>query len=473
MTNILTLDFLLLLVVLMPLLGIVCIAFLDVPKNSTNIKQIVIWTTTFALVFTTWLLLLINNNDFFLTAGDFSQSSSDHIAIYMIELTALVFFMGAMVFRTEEVLCLKRYSLAILALEALLFLFFTVTSIIVFYFLLEMISLMMFVAIICASPHLSRYALRLLISSFCGSSFILFGVVYIINVLGIREISILSGYVFSIKQDFVIFAAFFIGFLLKSVLMTMISKVNQIISEAPISLSIILAGIFMQTSNFGFITILQPISKIYFTYFQHSIVIVALLTMALHVLMAATQMETKRIVANLFVVQMCVAIIGIFSGNTDGMSGGLFGMIFVSVITSALLMSCHLANNFMDATLQYQTNTLHFQHIKIVFTIPMLAIASIPFTPLFGEEILITYGLCQSNSYVLGLALCCITAGTLFGALKMKKIIFTQLASAKLSMEYLYELGTLCATSALLMIVGILPNDGIRKVMAAISTLTE
>jgi NADH-quinone oxidoreductase subunit M len=391
----------------------------------------------------------------------------------MIGLTAFVFLLGALVFRHEEVLCVKRYSLSILALEALLFSFFPATNIIIFYFLLEAISLMMFVTIICASPQLSKYALKLFITSTCGSSFILFGTVYIIDVLGISEISILSNYVFTIKQDLMIFSAFFIGFLLKSSLMTMISKVNQIISKAPTSLAIILAGIFMQTSNFGFITILRPISKIYFTYFQQSIVIIALLTMALHLLLAAVQTEAKRIVASLFVVQMCVVIIGIFSGNVEGIAGGFFGMMAVSVIISALLMLCHLTDNFLDANVQCQTKTFHFQHIKMGFIVPLLAIAAIPFTPLFVEEILVTYGICQDNSYAFGAVLCCLTAGSLYGALKMRKIVFTQLANAKLSIEYLYDLMALFATAALIIVVGIFPYSCVRQIMTSISVLVE
>jgi NADH-quinone oxidoreductase subunit M len=474
MIDLLTLDFLLLLVVLMPVLGIICVAFLDVQKNSTNIKQIVIWTTVFAFIFTTWLLFLVNNySNFSLTSKSFSRSSSDHIAIYMIELTAFVFLMGTLIFRHENVLCVKRYSLSILALEALLFSLFHATNIIVFYFLLEAISIVIFVAIICASSQLSKYALKLLITSTCGSSFILFGIVYIVNVLDISEISILSNYVFTTKQDWMIFFAFFIGFLLKSALMTMISKVNHIISKAPTSLAIILACIFMQISNFGFIAILKPISKIYFTYFQQSIGIIALLTMALHVVLAAVQTEAKCIVTSLFVVQVCVVIIGIFSGNAGGMAGGFLGIMSVSVITATLLMLCHLADNFTKNNLLLQTKMLHFQHIRTVATIPILAIASMPFTPLFAEEIFVTCSICHANGYAFGLILCSLTAGSLFGALKMKKILFANVIDAKLSVEYLYESMALFVIAALIIIIGIFPCGTVRQIMTSILALVE
>jgi NADH-quinone oxidoreductase subunit M len=461
MANVLTLDFLLLLVVLMPVLGIICIVFLDAQKNSTNIKQIVIWTTSFAFIFTTWLLFLINNhNDFFSAPEFFSKSINDYVTIYMVELTAFVFLMGALIFQHEEVLCVKRYSLSILVLEALLFLFFPSTNIVVFYFLLEAISLMMFVAVICASSQLSKYALRLLIISTCGSFFILCGILYINDVLGIDEMSALNNYVFTTKQNSMIFVTFFVGFWMKSPLITIISKVYHIMCKAPASLAIILAGIFMQISNFGFITIPCSISNIYFSYFfQQSYTIVVLLTMATQVMLASVQTEPRCIVASLFVVQMCVSIIGIFSGSAEGISGGFFGMMNVSVIISALLMFCHLADNFMDVNLQHPAKTLRFQHIKIGLIIPLLAIAATPFTPLFIEEILVIYGICQKNgNYIYGVILCGLTVGSLFGVLKIKKILFARLADLKLSVEYLRELIALFIVSALIIIIGIFPG---------------
>ncbi len=204
--------------------------------------------------------------------------------------------------------------------------------------------------------------------------------------------------------------------------------------EAPTAGSVVLAGILLKLGGYGFLRILLPIFPKATVFYGPLIDTFALISIVYASLTTIRQVDLKRIIAYSSIAHMNLVVLGIFSGNVQGVSGAIFLMLAHGVVSAGLFF---LIGFLYD---KYHTRLL-FYYGGLIQTMPLfssqllvlcLANTGLPGSCNFIGELVVFVGLIDRNFFVTFIAVTGVILSVLYSV-----YFFNRLALGNINTNYI------------------------------------
>lgn len=248
--------------------------------------------------------------------------------------------------------------------------------------------------------------------------------------------------------------------------------------EAPTAGSVILAGLLLKLGGYGFIRILLTVfSKSTFFYLP-LIDTFAIVSIIYASLTTIRQIDMKRIIAYSSVAHMNLVVLGIFSGNIQGIAGSIFLMVAHGIVSSALFFLIGVVYD------KYGTRIIYY-YGGLVQTMPIfssqlllfcMANVGFPGTCNFIGELIVFIGLVERNFIILLISVTGVVLSVLYTMFFCNRIIF-----GNLNINYIViykdmsfrELSIILPLSFLTLILGFYPDLILDTILTSVSINIE
>lgn len=310
----------------------------------------------------------------------------------------------------------KKYNIAFLVLETILFGVFFSLDVMLFYLFFEAVLIPMYfiIGVYGSRKRRIRASYMLFLYTLFSSIFMFLAILYIYFTCGTTDFQTLKTIQLDTFVERCCWFAFFLSFAVKMPLIPFHIWLPEAHCEAPTAGSVILAGILLKLGGFGFLRFsigLFPESSAFFTPLIYAISVFGVVYASITTLQ---QIDLKKIIAYSSVGHMGLVTIGLFSGNSQGILGAILLMISHGVVSGALFLCIGiLYERHHTRIVRYYSGLIHTMPLFAVsFIIFSLANLGLPGTSSFIGEFLIIAGSFETNSWV---ALLCGT-GMVLGA---------------------------------------------------------
>lgn len=190
------------------------------------------------------------------------------------------------------------------------------------------------------------------------------------------------------------------------------------------------------------------------------------------------QIDMKRIIAYSSIAHMNLVVLGIFSGNIQGIAGSIFLMIAHGIVSSALFF---LIGVIYD---KYGTRVIYY-YGGLVQTMPLFSAQllifsmsniGLPITCNFVGELIVFVGLIDRNFSILVISVSGIILSVLYTMFFCNRLVF-----GNLNVNYLYiykditfrEFCIMCPLSFLTFLLGIFPDLIFDTILVSVSLIVE
>ena len=391
-------------------------------RNNSIIKQIALSTSLITFILT---LIIYSQMNFNTIGYQFNESTIpfgfiglDSISIYYIILTAFITPVCLLSNWTDITFKLKYFVFCFLLLETLQIAFFSVTDLFNFYIYFEsvLIPLFMVIGVWGASAARVRAAFLLFLYTLGGSLFMLLAILWLGFNIGTTDFSYLSLFDLSIESQGLAFFAFFLAFAIKSPLAPMHLWLFRAHAEAPVSGSIVLAGVILKLASYGFLRVLLNLFPEMCMNNQYIIQTIAIITLIYSSLIILRQVDIKAIVAYSSVAHVAVMVLGIFSNTLNGIEGSILLSIAHGFVSPALflIVGGYAYSRYHTRVINYYRGlSLKMPLFAIIFFIFTVFNAGTPLSLNFIGEFLALAGTFQLSPLVGALG----ATGILFSAI--------------------------------------------------------
>ena len=186
--------------------------------------------------------------------------------------------------------------------------------------------------------------------------------------------------------------------------------------EAPLTGSVLLAGILLKLGSYGLIRYCLVLFPLGLYFYSPIVLLLCLLGIIYSSLSTIRQIDLKRIIAYSSIGHMAITTIGLFLYNTEGIEGAWY-LLIAHGITSPGLFICVTLIYWRWKTRNikyYRGLTQIIPLIIISFFIFTLANLGLPFTGNFIGEFLILLGAVKYNIILAGLATITVIASAIY-----------------------------------------------------------
>ena len=186
--------------------------------------------------------------------------------------------------------------------------------------------------------------------------------------------------------------------------------------EAPTAGSIILASVLLKLGGYGFIRYTLPIVPAACTHFQNYIYVLAGISVLFASIAATRQTDLKRFVAYSSIAHMNIIVLGIFSGQYLGISGGTYLMIAHGIASTGLFFCVGvLYDRYHTRSIQHFSGVAEnmplFCHFFFIF---ICANMGFPLTANFLGEFLTFAGIYEKNAFMMTFAAISVLLGAAY-----------------------------------------------------------
>ena len=269
----------------------------------------------------------------------------DGISLFMVLLTTLLSAVAILSSWTAITERVKEYYIFMLLLEMGMLGVFVSLDLLLFYVFWEITLIPMYFLISMWGGRRRVYAaMKFVFYTMAGSVLMLVAIMalYFMNAAatGERTFDLLRLYQFQVPvgSQTWLFLAFALAFAIKVPLFPFHTWLPDAHVEAPTAGSVILAGVMLKMGTYGFVRFCLPLFPEASVTFMPLMSILALIGIIYGALVALSQRDVKSLVAYSSVSHLGFVVLGIFTMNAQGLSGGILQMVNHGLSTGALFL---------------------------------------------------------------------------------------------------------------------------------------
>ena len=339
--------------IFLPLLGVLCIAFLP-KKVEAAAKWVALVTSILDFASVVWLftqfkigtsaMQFVTKISWIPQLNIFYYQGIDGLSLPLLALSTLLFTV-AVIASWKVTSKPKLYFSMLLLLSVGLSGVFTALDLVLFYLFWEIVLIPMYFLISGWGGERRHYAaIKFFLYTFLGSVFMLIGIValYIhtgsFDMVALRHLATGLGSGAFGTAAWWIFAAFALGFAVKVPIWPLHTWLPDAHVQAPTAASVLLAGIMLKMGLYGFLRIAVPILPQAFVHWQLIIGILAVISIIYGAVVAFAQTDIKKLVAYSSVSHMGFAMLGIAAGTAAGFNGAMAVAISHGLISGLLFL---------------------------------------------------------------------------------------------------------------------------------------
>jgi NADH-quinone oxidoreductase subunit M len=403
----------------------------------------------------------------------------DGISMPMYVLTTLLTFLSC-IFSWDIKTRVKEYFALFLLLEIAILGVFVALDLFLFYVFWEVVLVPMYLIInLWGGPRKEYAAIKFFLYTFSASLIMLVGIIALYLATGAKtfdltELATLKNTLAPALQIW-IFAALFVGFVVKMPQVPVHTWLPDAHVEAPTAGSVLLAGVLLKMGSYGIIRVSLPLLPAGAEFFQPILLFIGVLSIIYGAFVCLAQQDLKRLVAYSSISHMGAVLLGIALGSELGILGAVYMMFAHGLISPLLFM--------IVGAIQHGVGTREIRLLGgIALKLPKagfimiagaLASAGLPGMVQFIAEFLIfveTYRL-LGFFVLLPLLTVIITAGYYLWALR--RAVFGEVAPAVASGHDVkaYEFWPMLALVVLIIFFGIWPAPLLSDIAGAVQPL--
>lgn len=474
----------------MPIMGVLLLLF--IPKESKGVLRTVALITTIAtfLISLPVLTGFQNTADFqfvenvpWIAAGPFAMRyhlGIDGITIWLVILTTFIMPIAVLSTWTAVEEKVKEYMICLLLLQTGMLGAFLALDLFLFYIFWEVMLIPMYFIIgIWGGKNRVYAAVKFFIYTMVGSLLMLVALIYLYFLgtkTGITDFSLVHFFSLSIDPAIQtwLFLAFALAFAIKVPMFPLHTWLPDAHTEAPTAGSVILAAIMLKMGTYGYIRFAMPLFPDATAQFTPLIATLSVIGIIYAALVAMVQEDVKKLVAYSSVAHLGYVMLGLFSLNEQGVTGGMLQMINHGISTGALFLIVGFIYERRHTRLISDFGGLAKQMpiFTVIFMIVTLSSIAVPGTNGFVGEFLVLVG-----AYESGLRWYAIIAasGVILAAVYMlwmfQRVMFGELDNPKnqnLKDLNAREIIIMAPLIVLIFVMGVYPNPFIEKMTPSI-----
>lgn len=321
------------------------------------------------------------------------------VSLMMVLLTAFLLVVALMGTWNSVQKNLKLYAMSLLGLLTGMMGVFLATDLFLFFVFWEIILIPMYFLIgIWGGENRGYAAIKFVIYTMAGSVLMLLAIIYLYfkggNTFDLNQFYSQENFFLTFREQVVLFLAMGIAFAIKVPLFPTHTWLPDAHVQAPTMGSVLLAGILLKMGVYGFFRFAIPLFPQAAYFLQPYLMGLAAFGVVYGALVAMVQPDIKKLIAYSSVSHMGVVMLGVFSYQTLGLTGGLFQMLNHGLSTGALFLLIGMLydRTHTRAIKDYSGLAKVMPVFTVLFLIATLSSIAVPLTNGFVGEFLTLMG---------------------------------------------------------------------------------
>lgn len=248
-----------------------------------------------------------------------------------------------------------------------------------------------------------RAAYLLFLYTLFGSLFMLLAFLVIYYNVGSTDFNVVSLSEINTDSQRLLWLAIFISIAIKTPVIPFNTWLTYAHSEAPVGGSIVLAGVILKLSAYGYMRILLQFLPDASSYFSPLVQTIAVITIVYASLVTIRQTDFKKLVAYSSVAHISVVVLGLFSNTVQGIEGAILLSIAHGFVSPALffLVGGVLYDRYHTRTIRYYRGlTAYIPLFSVFFFLFTIFNAAVPLSANWAGEFMSLSGIFQQNPVV-------------------------------------------------------------------------
>jgi NADH-quinone oxidoreductase subunit M len=352
----------------------------------------------------------------------------DGISLFLVILTALLFFLVVLFSWDAIEERVRMYALVLMVLETAMLGVFLALDLVLFFFCWEgmLIPLYFLIKIWGDGPRRDASALKYIVYTLTGSVLMLVG--FIMLYLNYHDYalqnSLSAPYSFDLlnllmapvppEKQLLIFFLIFLGFAFKGPIVPFHTWLPDVMKDGPIAVAVILGAVKMST--YGLLRFNLPLLPEAAHQAAPVMMLLAVIGILYGAFIAISRADLMTLMAYSGISHLGFVVLGLFSLNALGLKGGLFHMINLGVSAGGMMfiVGFLVRRRRSTAIASFSGWAKRVPFLAVIFLIIAMAAIAVPGTNVFVSEFLLLAGVFKANVAYAALGVCGVVIGAAY-----------------------------------------------------------